>query len=144
MQNLIVVVVVLAVLSVSFAHIHDLSALEGYNFEQFNKDYGLGLKAGTSEYVLRKAFFDIELARVKAHNKMNRGWKETVNKFSAMSKDEKRKFHGRNKGAHQSHKLKGLKDTKEVLTLLTRKSTENFLRRNWVKIHWSLPRSYWP
>lgn len=114
MQNLCLIIVVLTVLSVSFAHIHDLSALEGYNFEHFNKDYGLGLKAGSSEYVKRKAFFEMELARVKAHNAMNRGWKETINKFSAMSKDEKRNFHGRNKGARQAHKLKGVKGTKEV------------------------------
>ena len=114
MHNLSLIVVVLAVISVSFAHIYDLSLLESYTFEHFNKDYGLGLKAGSSEYVKRKAFFEIELSRVKAHNAMNRGWKETINKFSHLSKSEKRNFHGRSKGVRQAHKLQGLKDSKEV------------------------------
>jgi len=104
-------IVLLAVLAVALvnAHIHDLSRLDSLTFDHFNKDYKLNLKAGSSEYVKRKAFFDMELARVKAHNKMNRGWKETINKFSHLSKDEKRNFHGRNKGARQSHMLRAEK-----------------------------------
>lgn len=98
-------------MAVSQAHVHDLSALEGYHFDTFNTDYRLGLTKGSTEYVLREAYFNIELARVKAHNAMNKSWKETINKFSHLSKDEKRNFHGRSKGKHAAHLLSSDKTT---------------------------------
>lgn len=107
----VVLVVVLCALVVTQGHIHDLNKLNDYNFDRYNEDYRLGLKKGTSDYVLREAYFNIELARVKAHNSMNKGWKETINKFSHLNKSEKRKFHGRSKGKHAAHLLSSEKSS---------------------------------
>jgi cathepsin L len=109
----VILVIVVVCVALAQAHVHDLRKLDDYNFDRYNADYRLGLKKGTSEYVKREAFFNIELARVKSHNSMNKSWKETINKFSHMSKGEKRAFHGRSKGKHAAHLLSAEK-SKEI------------------------------
>jgi cathepsin L len=66
--------------------------LDGYTFEKFVEEHGL--KYDTTEVANRRALFSTELARVKAHNSKNLSWKEGMNKFSAMTVEEKRSFHG--------------------------------------------------
>lgn len=40
------------------------------------------------ELAMRKQLFEDELARVRAHNAGNKSWKESINKFSAMTASE--------------------------------------------------------
>ena len=76
--------------------------LDGYSFEKFVSEFGL--KYNASELETRRALFTAELARVKAHNAKNLSWKEGVNKFSAMTAEEKKAFHGISKGHLQAQK----------------------------------------
>jgi len=76
--------------------------LDGYSFEKFVSEFGM--KYQPSELESRRALFTSELARVKAHNAKNLSWKEGVNKFSAMTADEKKAFHGISKGHLQAQK----------------------------------------
>lgn len=71
--------------------------LETYSFEQFTKDYKLSYPE--SEITTRREIFNSELARVRSHNSKNAGWKEEINKYSAMTPKEKKVNHGRSKGA---------------------------------------------
>jgi len=85
--------------------------LDNYTFDRFVSDFGL--KYEPSEIEHRRALFLEELARVKAHNFQNLSWKEGINKFSAMSKDEKMVFTGRNKRAAATHST-ALKSVKSL------------------------------
>lgn len=73
--------------------------LDNYTFEQFTKEFGL--KYESSELASRRSLFTAELARVRTHNAKNLSWKEGVNKFSAMTAEEKKAFHGRAKRTTQ-------------------------------------------
>jgi len=81
--------------------------LDNYTFEQYLKDYGLNFHE--SELPARKATFIAEVARVKAHNAKNLGWKEEINRFSVLSLKEKKGYMGRHKGVAKSV-LKAAKD----------------------------------
>jgi di/tripeptidase len=85
--------------------------LNHYTFDQFVKDFKLRYQPHEIEG--RRASFLAELARVRAHNAKNLSWKETINKFSAMTPAEKKAFKGRNKGAAKSQS-KMLKSSKEL------------------------------
>eukprot|EP01031_Cornospumella_fuschlensis_P043086 gene43086-52656_t len=74
--------------------------LDNYTFDQFLADFKL--KYHPSELAGRKALFETELKRVQAHNAQGKSWKESVNKFSAMTPQEKKAYFGRNKGMHKA------------------------------------------
>lgn len=76
--------------------------LSKYTFEQFVSEYRHNWSG--EELSLRREIFHEELARVIAHNAANRGWTEGINKFSAMTKEEKRATKGRNKSVARTHK----------------------------------------
>mmetsp|Transcript_15921 Transcript_15921/g.35242 ORF Transcript_15921/g.35242 Transcript_15921/m.35242 type:complete len:372 (+) Transcript_15921:61-1176(+) len=80
--------------------------LEGYSFEKFAKDYNLEYSG--AELASRKALYDLEFARVQAHNAKNLSWKEGINKYSAFTVQEKKSSFGRHKGvaARQAKMLK--------------------------------------
>jgi hypothetical protein len=80
--------------------------LEGYSFEKFAKDYNLEYSG--AELASRKALYDLEFARVQAHNAKNLTWKEGINKYSAFTVQEKKSSFGRHKGvaARQAKMLK--------------------------------------
>jgi hypothetical protein len=65
-----------------------LDALHTYTFEQYVKDFRLGVVAGSEEYKMREGLFAKELARVVAHNAAGKSWKETVNQFSTLTSAE--------------------------------------------------------
>ncbi|RYZ63571.1 MAG: hypothetical protein EOP09_17440, partial [Proteobacteria bacterium] len=71
-----------------------------YSFEQFMHDFHLNFPEG--ELPMRREIFRKELARVIVHNARKTTWTETINKFSAMTLQEKRQYMGRNKHAHQA------------------------------------------
>ena len=76
-----------------------------YTFEQYLAEHRLNYGAPESaEYKLRQNIFREELARVIAHNNANKGWTEGMNRFSLLTKDEKKAYFGRNKNAHSVHK----------------------------------------
>lgn len=52
-----------------------------------------------AEVAERRDIFNKELARIKAHNAKNSGWKETFNKFSLLTTKEKDSLRGRSKSA---------------------------------------------
>lgn len=97
------IIVALACLMASVAAVKDL---ENYSFEKYLVDFNLHYEA--SELPMRKQLFESELSRVKAHNSKNPKWKESVNKFSVLTTDERKAFFGRNKHAanHHGNKLK--------------------------------------
>lgn len=72
-----------------------LEGLENYSFEQFLKEFKL--KYNPAELESRRALFNTELKRVREHNAKKLSWTEGINKFSAMTATEKKKFHGRSK-----------------------------------------------
>jgi hypothetical protein len=82
-----------------------LKDLQSYSFDKFVNDFGyVGLSE--QEYNFRKRIFEQEIERVIKHNAMNYSWKEGINKFSAMTNEEKRKFYGFSKNANYFHKQK--------------------------------------
>lgn len=76
--------------------------LENYSFEQFVKDFNLNY--APAEIPTRKALFEAEVARIRAHNARNLSWKEGVTKFTAMTTAEKKAYFGRSKGMHKSYR----------------------------------------
>lgn len=91
--------------------------LGNYTFEKFLTDFNLHYHP--SELQSRRATFTAELARVHAHNSKNLSWKEGINKFSALTQQEKKAFHGRSKGVanNQKHMLKNAKSLPENFTI---------------------------
>ena len=71
-------------------------------FEQFIKHYNINIDFG--EYEFRKTIYVQEQSRIFAHNKDNKGWKETLNSMSIMTKQERKKFLGYSKSVYVSHK----------------------------------------
>ena len=70
--------------------------LDGYNFDQYVTDFNIKTH-GSMDYESRKDIFVSELNRVRLHNAKGLTWKEGINRFSAMTKNEKRAFLGRSK-----------------------------------------------
>jgi cathepsin L len=92
----------LAVFSTSSQAISDL---ENYTFDKYVKEHKFNWKGAELEH--RKGLFEAELQRVKAHNALNKSWKEGMNKFSAFEKTEKmRNNFGYNKHSAVSHEAK--------------------------------------
>lgn len=88
-----------------------------YSFEQFIKDNHL--KVSTAEWNQRKSLFESELIRVVAHNAKGLSWKETLNRFSIMTPDEKKNLAGRSKSVAQAARKTGhLKGAKTSLSAL--------------------------
>jgi hypothetical protein len=79
------------------AHIVPIDDLANYTFDRFLQDFRPQYSA--AEIAQRKQLFHQELKRVLQHNAQKLSWKETINKFSAMTTEEKRAFMGRNKNA---------------------------------------------
>jgi hypothetical protein len=65
-----------------------LETLHAYTFEQYVRDFDLGLVTGSAEYTTRENIFVRELDRVVAHNAAGKSWKETINRFSTMTSAE--------------------------------------------------------
>jgi cathepsin L len=85
-----------------------LKDIENYTFEQFVTDFNHEFSA--EEHSVRKGLFEAELTRVIEHNTANKGsWKETINKFSAFTPEEKKALLGHSKAVKQAHKPKNLK-----------------------------------
>jgi cathepsin L len=75
--------------SVSATFLTVNSKLESYSFDQYLKDFGLTYADG-KEFAKRRELFDTELKRVISHNSNSKNsWKAGINKFSALTKDEK-------------------------------------------------------
>lgn len=89
-------IVLLVIICGVLGHVHDLSEIERITFDEFTQRYGI--KYLQSERTSRKQLFEDERERVLKHNAANKGWKETLNRFSIMTKKEKKHLtHGRNK-----------------------------------------------
>ena len=99
------VICLVAVLAVATAHVHDLGRLETFSFEDWVESYNGKFSQGSAEWIEKKAIFDTEITRVRAHNAKGLGWKETINHFSAMNAKEKKSFYGRNKSVKQAAML---------------------------------------
>lgn len=97
---------VLAALAASVSSAVPIDSVEklgmDYSFEQFVQDFQLRYEPKEMSY--RRSLFQSELSRIVSHNAKGLGWRETVNRFSAMSSAEKRAFHGRSKGHAQAQR----------------------------------------
>jgi cathepsin L len=85
--------------------------LNNYSFEKYVADFNL--KFHPSEVSSRRAAFTAEVARVQAHNAKNLSWKEEINKFSVMTKGEKKAFAGYHKGVARNQ-AKSLKNAQKL------------------------------
>lgn len=105
-MNKIIVSLVLLMLvstSVDAVKVKHAELDESYSFDRYVKDYNLKYVTA-KEYSYRKSLFESELARVIKHNKQNLSWKEGINRFSALTKEEARKQStGRHKGVSANH-----------------------------------------
>ncbi len=88
-----------------------LEQLDTYTFEQYVKEYNLSFKE--DELPQRRALFQSEIQRIKAHNARNSSWKEGVNKFTVMTAAEKKAFFGHSKALGRSQK-KSLKSARKL------------------------------
>lgn len=61
-------------------------------FEKFVSKYGFEWKEGSEEWTRRKTIYSLELARVQKHNEGKYSWNEGINKFSAMTAEEKKVY----------------------------------------------------
>lgn len=68
------------------------SNLESYTFEKYVQEFGLKFPA--EEIQERKALFQKELAEVIAHNAKKTSYKRGINRFSALSAEEKKSSFG--------------------------------------------------
>jgi cathepsin L len=78
--------------------------LDTYSFEKFVQEFKPQWSA--TEHASRRAIFETELARVRQHNAGSASWKEGINKYSAMTLQEKKASFGRSKRVAASHKPK--------------------------------------
>jgi uncharacterized small protein (DUF1192 family) len=85
----------LFMLIAAFIAVQAKENFEGYTFEQYLTEYNLSYPQ--SELANRRAIFDSEIARMKAHNAKNASWKEGVNRFMTMTAGEKKASFGRSK-----------------------------------------------
>ena len=96
-------VVLLAVLALVAGYSFKSHEIDGLDFHTFLKRVGVQYRP--EELAKREELFKAELARVKKHNAAKKGWTETINKFSAMTVQEKMGMSmGYHKGVKKSHK----------------------------------------
>jgi len=76
------------------------------SFENFVAKYGFEWKPDSSEWNDRKELFVTELQRVQKHNAAGLGWTETINKFSAMTEQEKKSYRGRSESLNRHYVTK--------------------------------------
>jgi hypothetical protein len=93
--------------ALSFGKVTVTQGLDRYSFEQFVQDFHH--QFSSEEIALRKSLFEAERASVIAHNAGKASWKRGINKFSAMTSQEKKSSFGRNKGVDRTHEPKNLK-----------------------------------
>lgn len=98
MTRVLSLLAAVAMVAASPAH----TELDNYSFDKFVLDFNQQYSG--AEVTARKALFDAELVRVRAHNAKNLSWKESITKFSAMTPAEKNAFFGRSKGVHKSYR----------------------------------------
>lgn len=98
--------------------------LDGYSFEQYVVDFNFEVTQGSSEYAIRKALFNAELARVREHNSKNLSWREGINKFSVMTHQEKKAFFGFSKSKRRAHVPKYVKPSTLEMKPLAELPTE--------------------
>jgi C1A family cysteine protease len=77
------------------------TGLESYTFEKYIAEFKHNYNG--KELGIRKAIFEKELADVIAHNSRKHSWKRGINKFSAMTEQEKPSTFGLNKAVDRSH-----------------------------------------
>eukprot|EP00603_Paraphysomonas_imperforata_P006080 CAMPEP_0114427704 /NCGR_PEP_ID=MMETSP0103-20121206/8505_1 /TAXON_ID=37642 ORGANISM="Paraphysomonas imperforata, Strain PA2" /NCGR_SAMPLE_ID=MMETSP0103 /ASSEMBLY_ACC=CAM_ASM_000201 /LENGTH=374 /DNA_ID=CAMNT_0001596813 /DNA_START=41 /DNA_END=1165 /DNA_ORIENTATION=+ len=74
-----------------------------YTFAQFLQDFKINNSWDESELSTRRALFNAEVEKVKAHNAGHSSYKIGLNRFSVMTTAEKRAFLGHNKAVRQAH-----------------------------------------
>lgn len=83
---------------------HTLTEISAdYSFGQFVQDFKIKHSWTDAELSVRKDMFAAEVAKVKAHNAGKSSYKIGMNRFSVMTKAEKRAFLGHNKAVRQAH-----------------------------------------
>mmetsp|Transcript_13377 Transcript_13377/g.20109 ORF Transcript_13377/g.20109 Transcript_13377/m.20109 type:complete len:376 (-) Transcript_13377:234-1361(-) len=75
--------------------------LENYSFEQFVSDFKHNYSP--QERTLRREIFHRELESVIAHNSGKSSWRRGINRYSAMTTEEKKASLGRSKGVDRAH-----------------------------------------
>jgi hypothetical protein len=93
--------------AVSVGKVTITQGIEEYSFERFVQDFNH--KFSSDELAMRKSLFETEKASVIAHNAAKSSWRRGINKFSAMTAEERKTSYGRNKGVDRSHEPKNLK-----------------------------------
>lgn len=111
MKSVFSLTALLAWLAIVSGRLTVTNNLESYTFEQFVQDHNLHYDE--KEIPMRKALFQNEVQRVQQHNSKNLKWKEGINKFSAMTKEEKKSSFGRLKVDKKKY-LQNLKSQKEL------------------------------
>ncbi len=111
MKSVFSLTALLAWLAIVSGRLTVTNNLESYTFEQFVQDHNLHYDE--KEIPMRKALFQNEVQRIQEHNSKNLKWKEGINKFSAMTKEEKKSSFGRLKVDKKKY-LQNLKSQKEL------------------------------
>lgn len=111
MKSVFSLTALLAWLAIVSGRLTVTNNLESYTFEQFVQDHNLHYDE--KEIPMRKTLFQNEVQRVQQHNSKNLKWKEGINKFSAMTKEEKKSSFGRLKVDKKKY-LQNLKSQKEL------------------------------
>ena len=102
-------------LSSSLLSVHALQLTEpsaDYNFSSFLEDFKLQRQASSwssSEHAAREELFLQQVTRVREHNSGKHSYKIALNRFSAMTAEEKRAMLGHNKAVRQAHAKVGSK-----------------------------------
>lgn len=73
--------------------------LEGYTFDKYVSDFGFGFGFASEA---RKTTFEQNLLKIQLHNLRQSTYKENVNRFTALTKDEMKKFKGYNSAKARS------------------------------------------
>jgi cathepsin L len=103
----------------------DISA--DYDFARYLQDFQAQHSWSAAELALRETMFHAEVAKVKAHNAGHSSYKIGLNRFSVLTRDEKRASLGHNKAKRQAHAQAGPKH--EVPSGLTMKSVKDLPAR---------------
>lgn len=109
---LLTLLTILAVISLAMqvsARRRTWRELDGYSFDEYLADFNLGATYGGAEFSRRQQLFHAELARVRQHNAKNMSWKEGINQFSVMTKEEKQAYFGRGRLSQTDIESKRLK-----------------------------------
>lgn len=78
-----------------------------YGFSDYLQDFQHKHSWSTAELATREALFQDEVARVKEHNAGKSTYKIGLNRFSVMTKEEKRASLGHSKSVRQAHNQAG-------------------------------------